>query len=177
VNDILGPPLAAWATVRRNLEQMGAHPLGLDDVAPLLYRIAEEHGVNPDGVVAQSFKETGGWHYAGNVRHWFHNTAGIKVRYDRDVMSLLGTDDANHPLVHAMFPNWRVGCLAHVQRLLDYCDALPDPEDPEDPLLIVDPRHGFGNRGITTWDQLGGRWAGDPNYGRSILDIRSRLLA
>lgn len=170
---ILGPPSANRQTVLANLGAMGATELFTATMFPLLWDIAVEYGIDSNGMIAQSFKETKGGAFTGNVQAWFYNSAGLKVRHDGHVMAMLGTSDSNHPLVHQMFPNWATGITAHAQRLLDYC-LVDLPENPPG-TLIVDPRHGFGNRGITTWSELGGRWAPSPTYGDEIWALAERL--
>jgi hypothetical protein len=170
VSAIIHEPTAEKEVVRTNASLMGASELFLDTMFDELWNAAAGYGINPVGMIAQSFKETGGGKYPGRVKDWFYNTAGIKVRHDGNVMVLLGTEDSNTPLVHQMFPNWKVGAVAHAQRLLDYCGLEVEG-------LIVDPRHGFGNRGITTWEELGGRWAPSSTYGVEIVDLMGRLSA
>ena len=155
-----------------NSAGIGATDLFVEVMFDELWRAAEEVGIDPVGMIAQSLKETGFGTFAGAVREWFHNPAGIKVRHAEEVLDLLGVGDQNHPLVHQMFPNWRVGAVAHAQRLLDYCllDVAQNTCG-----MIVDPRHGFGNRGILHWEELGGRWAGSPTYGEEVADLMRRL--
>jgi hypothetical protein len=163
---ILGPASATQDVVASNLGTVA--DLFRNVMFPELWAAAEEYGIDPVGMVAQSIKETGGGTFGGRVKPWFYNTAGIKVRHVVDVMHLVPTEDGDHALVHQMFPNWRVGAVAHAQRLRDYCLAPFDG-------LVVDPRHGFGSRGITTWAELGGRWAPSPTYGTEIEAMMIRL--
>jgi len=134
-----------------------------------LWAAAEDYGINPVGMVAQAGKETGWGTYPGRVKSWFHNTAGIKVRHLAEVMDLLGTSDGDHPLCHQQFPNWQVGAIAHAQHLIRYTGGLVDD-------LIVDPRYWLvSGPAVTTWADLGGRWAPSPTYGTELQDIIGRL--
>jgi N-acetylmuramoyl-L-alanine amidase len=167
--NIHSPATASIEVVSRNAELMGAFPVFLNEILPRLWTAALDYDINPVGMAAQSFKETGGGAFTGKVKAWFYNPAGIKVHHDDKVMTLLGTADHNHPLVHQMFPNWDVGTVAHAQRLCDYTLTVFDD-------LVVDPRHGMGNRGITEWAELGGRWAPSLTYGEEIEEMMRRLV-
>jgi len=160
---ILGPASATRDVVLSNLETT---VLFRDVMFPELWAAAEEYGIDPVGMVAQSIKETGGGAFAGRVKPWFYNTAGIKVRHVADVMALLGTGDGDHPLVHQQFPGWRVGAVAHAQHLRAYCNTPVDG-------MIVDPRYQFviGRHEAKTWADLGGKWAPSPSYGTEIEAI------
>jgi len=165
---ILGPPSATWDVVASNLGDVT--DLFRDVMFPELWAAAEEYGIDPVGMVAQSIKETGGGTFGGRVKPWFYNTAGIKVRHVVDVMHLVGTEDGDHALVHQMFPNWRVGAVAHAQHLRAYCDAHVHG-------MVVDPRYLFviGRHQAETWADLGGKWAPSPTYGTEIEAIMLRL--
>jgi N-acetylmuramoyl-L-alanine amidase len=135
---------------------------------PALWSAAEECGVNPVGVIAQSAKETGWGSFTGKVKTQFYNTAGIKVRH-QDLFPGITTDD--NPLAHQMFPNWEVGALAHAQHLLAYCGKKPAG-------IIVDPRFTLVSAPfVTQWSQLGGRWAPSPTYGSEIQTMIGTLSA
>jgi hypothetical protein len=141
-----------------------------DTMFPVLWRVASSYGIDPVGMVAQSGKETGWGEFPGNVKSWFRNTAGIKVRFDKEVMALVPTTNPDHPLVHAQFPSWEVGAIAQAQHLRAYC-TVPVAE------LVVDPRYelvipGFHN--AVQWSDLNGKWAG-PTYGSEIEVIIRRL--
>jgi len=168
VGNIISPPSAARDVVLANLGDVT--DLFRDVMFPELWAAAEEYGIDPVGMVAQSIKETGGGAFAGRVKWWFYNTAGIKVRNVADVMHLVPTEDGDHPLVHQQFPNWRCGAVAHAQHLPAYCN---------DPFfgLIVDPRYQFviGRHQVQAWADLGGKWAPSPTYGMEIEAIMSRL--
>jgi hypothetical protein len=139
-----------------------------DSIFLEVWQAAEEHGINPVGMVAQALKETGG-DFPGRVKPWFHNTCGLKVRYLSEVMDLLGTSDGDHPLCHQQFPNWQVGACAHAQHLIRYTGGLVEE-------LVVDPRYWLvSGPPVTTWAELGGHWAPSQTYGQEIEALMSRL--
>jgi N-acetylmuramoyl-L-alanine amidase len=165
---IIGPASALRTTVEAHLPA-SATSLFRAQILPELWDAAVLYGIDPVGIVAQSGKETGWGTYAGNVKPWFYNTAGIKVRHVNLAMHLLDTADGDHPLVHQMFPNWRVGANAHAQHLVRYTGGTV-------PGLIVDPRYTLiGSSFVTTWAELGGRWAPSPTYGQEIEQIARSL--
>jgi hypothetical protein len=137
----------------------------------ILWDTALEYGIDPPGMIAQAGKETKWGEYSGNVPWWFFNTAGIKVKQDKLVMSMLGTLDPDHPLVHQQFPNWYVGASAHARHLWAYCNYdQPDK-------INVDPRWDwvYGKHNVVTWSDLDGRkWAGE-TYGTELQRIIDRL--
>jgi N-acetylmuramoyl-L-alanine amidase len=148
-------------------------------MAPALWAAGMEYGIDPVGMVAQSGKETGWGQYPGAVRDWFYNTAGIKVRYIDRVRALVAgitgvpvdQVSADHPLVHAQFPNWTVGAMAHAQHLRAYAGSQIVG-------LVVDPRYTLvGPPYVSTWAGLGGRWAPSATYGTEIEAIMERLAS
>jgi len=165
---ILGPVTVSRETVLGNLPPE-TDGLFRDTMFPELWQAAEDNGIRPEGMVAQAGKETAWGQYPGRVRPWFYNTAGIKVAHVGEVVTLLGTSDGDHPLVHQQFPSWRVGAIAHAQHLLAYVGNLPEG-------LLVDPRFWLVTTPpVTTWAELGGRWAPSPTYGQEIQEIIGRL--
>lgn len=166
--NILGPASALRATVEANLP-LGTDSLFPGQLVPELWDAAVTYGIDPVGMVAQSGKETGWGAFPGRVKPWFRNTAGIKVRFDREAMALVPTIDPDHPLVHQQFPSWEVGAVAHAQHLRAYCN-LPVTD------LIVDPRYELviGRHDVVRWSDLDGKWAG-PSYGTEIEIVMQRL--
>lgn len=170
---IIGPPSAPEAAVRRALTDwetvQRVHPRLIDDMLPALWAAAIGYLIDPVGVVAQAFKETGGGFFRGNVRPEFYNPCGLKVRHNA---LFPGVTDADNPLAHQMFPNWPVGATAHVQHLCAYAGWSPNPD-----ALIVDPRYGYvaGKHRIEAWAELGGRWAPSATYGAEIEAVMRDL--
>jgi hypothetical protein len=164
---ILGPPSATRGVARYNAAALpGIHARFIDDMFPALWKAAITYGVDPVGVLAQSFKETGGGNFTGKVRAEFCNPCGLKNR-----ASLFpGVDDGDLPLAHARFANWYAGAVAHVQHLAAYAGATV-------PGVIVDPRFDFvaGKNRLENFEDLGGKWAPDPAYGTSVVATARKL--
>jgi N-acetylmuramoyl-L-alanine amidase len=162
---IINLPTAPRERVLANLPDT-VHPRFVDEMFPVLWAAALEYGIDPVGMVAQSGKETKWGDFMGQVLPQFYNTAGIKIRHQ----SLFpGITDGDRPLAHQMFPNWTVGAMAHAQHLRIYAGK---------PVLglVVDPRyHLVGPPPVSTWAELGGRWAPSLTYGLEIEAIMNRL--
>jgi hypothetical protein len=170
---ILAPPSAPREVVMGNLERLGAAELLTDGIAPLAWDIAVDHHMDPAGVLALIIQESNWGRFTGRVPWWFRNPSGLKVRNDQDVMDLLDTDDANHPLVHSQWGTWELGILATVQHVLAYCDVTPPGE------LIIDPRWDWviGRFQITKWSEFGhGVWSGG-DKGAALVDLMGRISA
>jgi hypothetical protein len=161
---IIGPASATYNQVSDYISRAGWAFFRANMLDPL-WLTATDYGIDPVGVVAQSLHETGNGLFPGNVKPWFHNTCGLKVRNDKDVMAMLGTTNENHPLVHAQFANWWMGALAQVQHLRIYAGW------PVDTIDIVDPRYVWvepkGYR-LESFRELSGRWAPASDYGDRI---------
>jgi hypothetical protein len=136
---------------------------------PVLWDAGLRYGIDPVGMVAQSFKETGKGHFGGKVLPQFYNTAGIKIRH---VGLLPGTED-DKPLAHQMFPNWEVGAVAQAQHLRAYVSKPVTGE------LIVDPRYTVvaPNLNLKHWADLGRNWAPSPTYGVEIETLIQQLIS
>jgi N-acetylmuramoyl-L-alanine amidase len=162
---ILGPPTATLAQVTERA------PGGLFRSAMLLplWSAAYDRGVDPVGVIAQAMKETGNGTYTGQVKPQFYNTCGLKVRH----LGMFPEADGDRPLAHQMFPNWRVGAIAHVQHLLAYTGVAINHEP------VLDPRYDWvvGKHSAVHFADLGGKWAPSPSYGRELEEIARRLSA
>lgn len=147
-----------------------AHSRFMGEMFDPLWEEALVYGIDPVGVVAQAYKETGGGQFAGKVRPEFYNPAGIKIRHQA---LFPGITDGDNPLAHAMFPNWAVGAAAHVQHLSAYAGMRLDAG----PEVIVDPRYTYvvGKYRLENFEELGGRWAPSLSYGVEIVAIARRL--
>lgn len=165
---LIGPPSATRSVVAANLAaQPGIHPRFVREMFPALWDAAVVNEVDPVGVVAQAFKETGGGNFTGRVRPEHYNTAGIKVRHlGYGGPATMGDEQ----LAHAAFASWQVGALAHVQHLLAYAGVPVGT-------LIVDPRYWLvaGKHRLEDFEDLGGRWAPSASYGTEIVAIARRL--
>jgi hypothetical protein len=147
---------------------MGAAPLFNDQMLPALWAAGLRYGIDPVGVVAQSYHETGAGKFPGRVKPEFYNTCGLKNRH----LGLFpGIDDGDNPLAHARFASWDAGARAHVQHLRAYAGWPVTPESE-----IVDPRYWLvvGKR-LEEFEELSGNWAPAATYGQSIEALISKL--
>lgn len=159
---ILGPPDTVaeqgrvWAKGRRATDEFVA-------LADIYWDIAPTLDVRPEVAYAQAAKETGFGRFGGVLTPSYHNPAGLKT-------SQGGSN--SDPKAHQRFPDWETGVLAHVQHLALYAGKVVTGK-------IVDPRHFLYLRGrASTVEQLGGKWAPNPEYGISIVkDFLKPLLA
>src|SRR5690606_35056032 len=166
---IIGPPSASLEKVKANLQsKFSPHARFINEMLPALWNAAVRYKIDPVVVVAQSYKETAGGHYTGQVKPQFYNTAGIKVRH----LDIFPEVSGDKPLAHAMFASWEVGAEAHVQHLRAYAGW------PVEWGLIVDPRYWLvtGHK-LENWSELGGKWAPSPTYGTEIEAIITQLRA
>jgi N-acetylmuramoyl-L-alanine amidase len=169
---IIGPPSSTLPHMQTKLPGLGATNLFIYDMLQPLWDAATDYGIDPVGMVAQSFKETGGGTFKGKAKPEFRNTAGIKNRE-----SLFpGVDDDDNPLAHARFASWEVGALAHAQHLCAYTGIDVNMSM----FTVIDPRYDFARRTspgtwVENWSDLGGKWAPSPTYGAEIELIMTRL--
>ena len=144
--------VGAWASSK------GAAGVFINEMLPALWEVALETGINPLVMVAQSAHETAYGHFGRAVTRLHFNTCGLKVR------NPIGPDF--RPDDHARFANWEVGALAHSQHLRGYAEGRHSVKDH----LIVDPRlHLLPVVGVWSVEELGGKWAPDPDYGKNIV--------
>lgn len=169
---ILGPPSSTREAVLSRLPRLGAAPLFIQQMFPALWAAAVRYSVDPVGVVAQSFKETGGGAFGRLVPPTFYNTAGLKLRHPN---ANLGTS-GEVTLAHAQFVSWQHGAEAHVQHLLAYAGTL---DMTSSSYLVVDPRAVFvvGRYRVETFEELGGKWAPSLSYGTELVAVAQSLLA
>lgn len=168
---IIGPASKTYAHVGTQLGLQVGSPLFMNEMFPMLWNVSVVYGIDPVGVIAQAWKETGGGSFQGKAKPWFFNTCGLKVRHDKDVMALLGTQDSDHPLVHQIFPNWRLGAEAHVQHLAAYAGMRVGTP-------IIDPRYDYvaGKHWCVHFSDLGGKWAPAADYGIQVEETAKRLF-
>ncbi|MBT9174005.1 MAG: hypothetical protein DDT21_02416 [Syntrophomonadaceae bacterium] len=126
-------------------------------------------GVRADVLVAQAMHETGRFAYGGgdpifSADPSFHNFAGIKT-----------TDGT----ATARFSDARAGVTAHAHHAAWYVH----PDHVDGCSMATDPRH-FGSghpANVRVIDDLGGKWAPSPEYGRGVArhlaEIRARVAA
>lgn len=128
-------------------------------MAALYVEEASLEGVNADVAFAQMCVETGFLRFGGLVTPEMNNFCG------------LGSIGPGQP--GNAFPDERTGVRAHVQHLKAYGSAEPLN------LAAVDPRYRY----VTPKGKspaiagLSGTWASDPEYGRKILNVISRIYS
>lgn len=164
------------STTRENLlaavtARPGVHARFVTEMFPHLWNEAIRYGIDPVGMVAQSYKETGGGNFTGKVKPFFCNTAGLKVRYVNETMALIPTTDVDHPLVHLQFRNWQHGARAHAQHLRAYALKLPADE------FIVSLRYDLVSKVAVHFADLSPGWAPSATYGQEVERIAAELLA
>jgi Mannosyl-glycoprotein endo-beta-N-acetylglucosaminidase len=169
---LIGPPSADRnLTLNQAMHALGAHTRFGLDMFPALWDAGLRHGIDPVGLVAQSFKETGGGKFGGRVPAWYMNPCGMKVRDVAQTMRELGTTDGDHPAVHQKFWSWEAGALAQVHHVRAYAGWPVDG-------TVMSPRYDWviGNHQLEQWADLGsGRWAPASDYGASIETTMRRL--
>lgn len=181
---IIGPASAPRSLVNANVAAMGGHQRFLTQMLPELWLAAEQRLIDPVGMVAQAWHETGGGKFErsdgtpGAVRPEFNNPCGLKLTDPQralfpgavtaDKKPLTGGDN---PLGHAMFASWVVGATAQAQHLRAYA-GWPVSE------LVVDPRYSLviaGQHRVENFEELGGHWAPNPDYGRLVVEVARRM--
>jgi N-acetylmuramoyl-L-alanine amidase len=164
---IIGPASATLDKVRANLTAMGATPLFINDILPQVWVAAERQYLDPVGLVAQSYKETGGGKFGRATTPKHFNTCGLK-NYD-----VTGQAD-DDPNAHAKFPpGWVVGAMAHAQHVRAYAGWPVSQFE-----VILSPRYVWvvGKYKLQNWSEFGGgRWAPSVTYGAEIEVLMARL--
>ena len=152
---IVGETFTTLATAERWAGDREATPRFVTN-ARLYFELAPSRGVRPEIAYAQSAKETGYGNFGGVIDATWRNPCGLKTAEGG------GNDD---PEAHQRFDTWRQGVTACIDHLALYAGApgYPRPVTP-------DPRHFPFLQGVApTVEQLGTRWAPDPEYGVSIV--------
>ena len=160
---IVGETFTNRATAERWARSQEAAPRFVSN-ARLYFELAPSRGIRPEIAYAQSAKETGYGHFGGVIDESWHNPCGLKTAAGG------GNDD---PDAHQRFLNWRQGVIACIDHLALYAGAPGYPR-----VNTPDPRHFASLRATApTVEQLGARWAPDPEYGISIVrDYLNPLL-
>ena len=172
--DIMGAPSAPLNVVQRKLREQNRPTLFVDEMVPALFRAAELYGIDPVVMVAQSAKETGYGTFAGKVKPWFYNTAGIKVSpQEQKLLAEVAKEPTGgeSSLDHARFATWFHGACAHATHLRRYAGS-PVPED-----QVVHARYwSVPLAHVRTVEGLSGRWAPSPSYGPEVVSIARTLI-
>lgn len=133
-----------------------AAPAQYPQLAELYRNEGSIEGVNYDIAFSQMLLETNYLQFGGDIKPSQNNFAGL--------------GDVGGGPEGASFPSVQIGVRAHIQLLKAYASTEPLVQE------VVAPRFRFITRGIAPLiDQLSGRWSADPDYGRKISAILTRL--
>lgn len=159
-SSISGTPIATQAQCVEYLLQNNPNPklsVSPEEIVAYYYEEAGREGIRADVAFAQALKETGFFRYGGDVVPEQNNFCG------------LGTTGGG--VRGGYFPTAQIGVRAHIQHLLAY-SSTRRPTMP-----LVDPRYdivrkAYGERILTRWSDLNGRWAVPGNYyGQEIMSM------
>lgn len=164
--DIFGPPTASFADILTR--SAGAKDVFLKEMAPASWFAAVTHGIDPVVQIAQMAHETGWGAFPGNVRPWFFNPCGLKIRNPGEIPATTG----DQPYAHAQFGSWMAGCVAHSQHLLGYARR---PQNPGEPILSARLVWINSPIAVTTVEGLSGRWAPSATYGDRVVVVAKKL--
>jgi len=157
-----GDPTATLKQAREFLRQKAPDWVLMAD---LYYSIAKKYNIRPDVALCQACKETGYFQYKGAVTPEHNNFCGLKI----------ASASGDKPADHATFPDKATGVEAHVQHMAAYftTDEISNLVDPRFDIVVK--VHGRGQ--LKYVEELGGRWAPNPDYGKSIVrDYLDKLL-
>jgi len=152
---ILGTPQATVAQAQEWARNRGAHQRFIN-IAPVYWEYGEKTGIRPEVLYAQSAKETAFGRYGGAVKPEQNNWAGIKT----------ATAAGDRPEDHETFPTPEDGVRAHFNHLAAYV-GVPPLGEPHGRYHIVKGLNWAGS--VRYVEELGGKWAPSPDYGRSIV--------
>ena len=153
---ILGAPQATVHQAKEWAKGRNAHQRFVD-IAQAYWEIGQAIGIRPEVAYAQSAKETAFGRYGGVVSPDANNWAGIKIRQG-------GANE--DPNAHERFATPRNGVRAHFNHLAAYTGITPRGE-PHGRYHTVMGLDWAGT--IRTVEELGGKWAPNPDYGASIV--------
>lgn len=139
----------AWAIKK------GSHKRFID-VAPYYWEYGRLTGINPEILYAQAAKETNFGRYTGQVKPEMNNWAGIKI------LEPIGDSTYDHQI----FPTPEEGVRAHFNHMGIYCGV--DPIGEPHPRWYKTKTAAWAGK-VSYVEDLGGRWAPNPDYGISIM--------
>lgn len=126
------------------------------EIADIYWEYGEKTGLRPDLLYAQAAKETNFGKYTGNVLPEQNNWAGIKT-----VMA-----EGDNSYDHETFASSEDGVRGHFNHMCAYVGLAP----------LGEPHARFLQTKTASWagtivyaEELGGKWAPDENYGKSIV--------
>lgn len=126
------------------------------NVAKYYWEYGEKTGIRPEILYAQAAKETNYGKYTGNVKKTQNNWAGIKTAFAS------GDNDFDHE----SFSSAEDGVRAHFNHMSAYVGLSP----------VGDVHERYNKTVTASWagtikyvEELGGKWAPDASYGKSIV--------
>lgn len=149
--------MKAWAKVRNASDKF-------IELATLFYKIGTKLGINPEGVYAQSGKETNFGRFGEVLDESYCNPCGLKITIGG------GDKDAT---AHKRFDSWEDGITAMYDHIALYSglDGYPKAN-------TLDPRHFtylFGE--AKNFEDLSGKWCPEADYGEEIVKLTKELLS
>lgn len=133
----------------------GAHKRFVD-IAPIYWQYGELTGTNPEIIYAQAAKETNFGKYTGAVKPEMNNWAGIKTSNP--------VGDTTYD--HETFATPVDGVRGHFNHMGIYCGVEPIGK-PHPRWYVTKTVNWAGT--IQCAEDLGGKWAPNPDYGISII--------
>ena len=164
---ILGTPMVTLEQARAWAQKRGAHQRFID-VAEWYWYYGDKTGIRPEVLYAQAAKETAFGHFTGSVKPKQYNWAGIKIAKPKGDR----TED------HETFGSPKDGVRCHFNHMGIYCGVEPiGPPHPRYSVTeAVAKRDGWLGK-VKYVEDLGGKWAPNPDYGKSIVrDYLNDLL-
>ena len=152
---IMGPPQATIGQAQAWAKGRGAHQRFIG-IAPAYWNYGQKTGIRPEVAYAQAAKETAFGRYGGAVDPAQNNWCGVKT----------ATAAGDRPQDHESFPTPEDGVRAHFNHLAAYV-GLPPLGEPHGRYHIVKGLNWAGS--VRYVEELGGKWAPSPDYGRSIV--------
>ena len=135
--------------------------LTLLQIALCYITVGRKYGVRGDIAFCQAVLETGYFKFGGGTAMTLSdfNFCGLGVLK-------LGSKGNT-------FKTIKEGVTAHIQHLYAYATTKDLPKGE----TFVDPRFKYVKRGCAkTWNDLGGKWASDRQYGKKILNIYNKVV-
>ena len=132
------------------------------EISDAFYKVSQIYGIRGDIALCQSIIETG----------WFKYTGGTAVTPDDHNYCGLGVTTLG--IKGCQFETVEEGVHAQLQHLWAYATTASLPSS----VTLVDPRFHYVNRGVApNWEDLGGRWSTQSNYGSAIIDMYKDMMA
>lgn len=153
---IMGPPRATVTQAQAWAQGRGSHQRFIA-IAPVYWEVGQTIGIRPEVAYCQAAKETAFGRYGGAVRPEQNNWAGIKI----DKPTGDKTSD------HQSFATPDDGVRGHFNHIAAYVGLEPIGT-PHPRYYVVKGMPWAGT--VRTVEELGAKWAPNPNYGISIRD-------